>query len=197
MQEAPPAVQCALGASSAHPLGHLTCPSRPGTEQCRPSPHRTGSDGRQTVCSTAVLINLPVLQEKPHCPELLQLQSIKLLHSLLSTYPIKVFLNPRVMQKMNSPELLERIVTPMTGWGTSISLAMLRKRPMPVAISASCSLSTARSASWGAALKLPAMSNLPVAGRKQSRCWHYRRQWLWDLLFSSGLCSSSHPIAVT
>ena len=47
VQEAPPpATQCAVGASLTHPSGHLTCPSRSGTEECRPLPHLTGSDGR-------------------------------------------------------------------------------------------------------------------------------------------------------
>lgn len=126
MREAPPpAIQCALGAALTYPPGHVPCPSRPGTEQHRPLLHLTGSDGRWPSCSTAMLLNLPVLQEPPHCPELLQLQRINLVHSLLSTYPVKEFLNPRDSEKMSSPELLERIITPMTRWGTSVPLPTL------------------------------------------------------------------------
>lgn len=53
-------------------------------------PRRTGTHGWWPTCCTAMLLNLPVLQEPPHCPELLQLQRIQLVHSLTSTCPVRV-----------------------------------------------------------------------------------------------------------
>lgn len=135
----PPAIQCAVGASLTHPARHLTCFSRSATEKCRPSSHVRGSDGRRPICCTAMVLNLPVLQEPPCCPELLQPQRIKLVHSLLSAYPAKEFLNPRGAEEMKSPELLERVITPiMRQTGNKHFLSHAGKRPMPAAISASC-----------------------------------------------------------
>lgn len=126
-EASPPAVQRALGASLTHLPGHLTCPSRPGTEQRQPLPHLTDSNRKWPSCSTAMLFNPPVSQEQPHCPELLQLQRNKLVPSLLSAYPVTEFLNPRGTEEINSPELLERVITPIMGWGTNISLPMLER----------------------------------------------------------------------
>lgn len=58
-----------------------------------------------------MLFNLPVLQEWP-CPDLLQPQWMKLLHSLLSTQAVKDSLNPRGSGEINSPELLGRARPP-------------------------------------------------------------------------------------
>lgn len=134
----PPAIQRAVGASLTHPARHLTCSSRSGTEKCRPSSHLRGSDGRRPICCTAMVLNLPVLQEPPCCPELLQPQRIKLVPSLLSAYPAKELLNPRGAEEMNSPELLERVITPiMRQTGNKHFPSHVAKRPTPVAISAS------------------------------------------------------------
>lgn len=98
-----------------------------------------GRDGRRPICCAAMVLNLPVLQEPPCCPELLQPQRIKLVHSLLSAYPAKEFLNPRGAEEMNSPELLERVITPiMRQTGNKHFPSHAGKRPVPAAISASC-----------------------------------------------------------
>lgn len=189
------APQDAVGASYPPP-GQPKCPPRPGTRECMSLAHLTGTRGWWPTCCTAMLLNPPVLQEPLHCLELLQLQRIQLVHSLISTHPLRVP-KPRRCRRNELSGTAGKGHNVHCGMGNKHFPAHVGKRPMPVAISASCSLSTVLPASQSAALKPPVTSKLSVPCRKQSRRWLYRRQWFWDMVFKSALCYSSHPIAAT